>query len=49
MPESNDSRISEMLEQLFSFVERVSSEDGNKMPEEVEALPAIAKILLEYC
>lgn len=35
-------------EQLLAFVKRVSADYNGKMPEEVEALPAIVQLLLDW-
>lgn len=33
---------------LFDFVLRVSDKSNDRLPEEIHALPAVAKLILEY-
>ena len=39
----------EMLKHtLFDFVIRVADSSNNRLPEEIQALPAVAKVILEH-
>ena len=44
--EKQDKKYKEIQEILISFIKRVSSEDGNKTPEEIRILPEIIRLYM---
>lgn len=48
IPTLSNDELNTIKASRFSFVVRVSSDNTNKLPEEVQILPAITDILLRF-